>query len=201
MCKKNNFSLIELLVVIAIIGILASFLLPTLKKSRDTARAIVCVSNLKQMHIAETMWGQDDGTYMIPTNWDKSWTNSLIEYLGPKTTSGSHVLDCPALDDQSYRYGYSKYAGKKSLFDSRGATFDRVQRTGVRKPSNALLFLDSNLTDYSWDVLNEDKYSRMLHKGGSNLIFIDGHVKTSVFSKQEIADSNDTTYWFKWSWE
>ena len=53
------FTLIELLVVTAVIAILAGLLLPVVVGSKDRARRIGCVSNLRQVALAMVTWAQE----------------------------------------------------------------------------------------------------------------------------------------------
>jgi prepilin-type N-terminal cleavage/methylation domain-containing protein/prepilin-type processing-associated H-X9-DG protein len=62
--SRTGFTLIELLVVIAIIAILAAILFPVFARAREQARAISCVSNMKQIALANLMYAQDyDGAF------------------------------------------------------------------------------------------------------------------------------------------
>jgi prepilin-type N-terminal cleavage/methylation domain-containing protein/prepilin-type processing-associated H-X9-DG protein len=85
MNRRMGFTLIELLVVIAIIAILAAILFPVFAQAREKARAISCVSNLKQLGLAYRMYEDDYDEMVVPD----------YEYVGGQPAG--HLLWYPDL--------------------------------------------------------------------------------------------------------
>ena len=104
MKKSRLFTLIELLVVIAIIAILAAMLLPALAKAREKAQSISCVSNLKQITLANKMYSNDYQT-RIPYALTRCWADNANPALNDRVSvivkvypyvNDKNVFDCPS---------------------------------------------------------------------------------------------------------
>jgi prepilin-type N-terminal cleavage/methylation domain-containing protein len=64
-CQATAFTLIELLVVVTIIALLIAILLPSLKKAREQAKGVVCASNLQQIGLAVTYYGDENSGAVV----------------------------------------------------------------------------------------------------------------------------------------
>jgi prepilin-type processing-associated H-X9-DG protein len=89
-----------LLVVIAIIAILAAILFPVFAQAREKARQISCLSNLKQIGLADLQYSQDFDEALVPDyigaegfpgyGGDQRWQDLLYPYV-----KAAAVYNCP----------------------------------------------------------------------------------------------------------
>jgi prepilin-type N-terminal cleavage/methylation domain-containing protein/prepilin-type processing-associated H-X9-DG protein len=163
-CSQKGFTLIELLVVIAIISILAAILFPVFARARESARRASCMSNLKQIALAEIMYTQDydervSGAYnhASPSTTGVCYSGSLGYYalwgalLQPYLKS-TQVLICPSAIATAYSspgststsvcnfYGYGVSYGWNTTglgYNAGGTTLAQLQT-----PAEVIMFAD-----------------------------------------------------------
>src|SRR5689334_12091709 len=58
--NQHGFTLVELLVVIGIIAVLIGILIPVLGRARESSRATVCRSNLREVYHAIVMYANEN---------------------------------------------------------------------------------------------------------------------------------------------
>ena len=81
--RHPAFTLVELLVVIGIVAILLAILLPTLARARQSARQTKCLSNLRQIGFADSMYLVQCKDWHTPGYWGFSVPGGGWPYTPP----------------------------------------------------------------------------------------------------------------------
>jgi len=78
----SAFTLVELLVVIAIIALLMAILMPALNRAREQGKRATCLSNLRQLTLAWTMYADGHSEY-------RKWTDPRTIDFGTRNPLGA----------------------------------------------------------------------------------------------------------------
>jgi prepilin-type N-terminal cleavage/methylation domain-containing protein/prepilin-type processing-associated H-X9-DG protein len=202
-----GFTLIELLVVIAVIAILAAILFPVFARARENARRASCASNLKQLGLAFIQYSQDydemlpgatDGPAGVgetggwisygffPANTSASrqffpaqgglfpYTKSEQIYVCPSDTVAQVTGNSYAVNYCTLHQGADGHVPAKSL-----AAFESTAQWMLLGEEGILDGYPANQNSTDDGFFNYAAFNKFAerHFNGSNLLFVDGHVK------------------------
>ena len=200
--RTRGFTLIELLVVIAIIAILAAILFPVFARAREKARQTTCASNLKQMALGMLMYAQDydetlpsyrlrnaensfwDDTpvvegwnYHSTHGYSRSWPSFIYPYV-----MNIQIFRCPSTTSHNMGVAYglpreginAAKTGRQAVWGE-GTPGPRMAE--IRRPSELLMIGEKGGGGPQYILSGQYYVMRMDHNEGSNIAFMDGHVK------------------------
>lgn len=145
--RKKAFTLIELLVVISIIALLISILLPALGSARESARAVACGSNMRQLTLAGLIYAEENDGIVVPakvTN-NITWEQVIAPYMGLDSSIEKYVRPpgpyaCPSSEAITQGGSFSDYG--KNWYMNGTPTADRTVETCLR-PSEVWYYGES----------------------------------------------------------
>jgi prepilin-type N-terminal cleavage/methylation domain-containing protein/prepilin-type processing-associated H-X9-DG protein len=200
MKRYNGFTLIELLVVIAIIAILMAILMPALPRAKEHGQRAACLSNVKQLTMAWTLYAYENDDKIVNASTffsrpgEPAWIGARWQVEGTPDELREHLKDgilykyCEEVDIYRCPTGIRGEVLTYAIVDAmNGATsipgtselmIKRLSQ--IRRPGDRFVFIDEGrISPDSWTVYydQESWWDRptVRHGDGTNFSFADGH--------------------------
>lgn len=211
--RARAFTLVELLVVIGLVAMLVAILLPTLGGARRAAMGTQCLSNLRQMYLAQHFYATDNarqfaGAVQVA---DERWELRLLPYLAPKSGAiDPRLLNCPSVVLPEQSETLSSYGVNSAMWMENWRA-----RADARMPSSQIILMgDKSLqqddfltTEDGWFLVQPSTHgiwyqstghsSRSQFRHGknavTNMIMGDGHAET--FRRGSLGRDSGHWYW------
>jgi len=169
--NKKAFTLIELIIVIAIISLLLSISLPALSRSREQAKGVYCLHQIRQLVIASFDYATNNNDYypiahrntyvnMVSTfyAWDfttiHDWNTGEEKVIPGLLWQGDtceEIQQCPSFhgEDNSFNDPYTGYNYNTSYIGhgSGESIVTPARLTDVRRPAVCAIFGDGEYAD------------------------------------------------------
>lgn len=166
---RRAFTLLELLVVIAVTALLAALLFPVFAGARDRARQTACVSNLRQLALANQMYASDADGHYVPAAQDLFFRNNRRWFgvrgrtgrfqpadgpLVPYLRDGGLLRRCLSFQTRvgfelgagGYVYNYVAHGSRVWRLGFVATAFDSsLRESEIARPSEVVMFADGAL--------------------------------------------------------
>jgi prepilin-type N-terminal cleavage/methylation domain-containing protein/prepilin-type processing-associated H-X9-DG protein len=189
---NRGFTLIELLVVIAIIALLASLLLPGLSNAKETARATKCLSNMRQISLATSLYADENNDefprsqHSAFTHGQLVWGRAIAPQLAQFSTSWTNLLRglylCPSdRRTNGWSYGLNVYLELGPDDDYLGKPQTWRRTISIPQPQATIVFAESasladHIMPHFWtSPADAADVASLRHAKKSNYAFADGH--------------------------
>jgi prepilin-type N-terminal cleavage/methylation domain-containing protein/prepilin-type processing-associated H-X9-DG protein len=206
---RGGFTLVELLVVIGIIALLIALLMPTLQRSREAARRVACLSNLRQVHAAFNFYAMANrdqvplgyrtqskqfNSMVFTTTGGNRWVLFGVLYASGLLDSPS-VLFCPSENNPKFMLntadnpwpdpGVTPSYNIQSGYCARPA--HEIPDDLANPPARLLPFAMPRLHDFRNQALLADLTSAKTrvvtrHTDGINVLYADGSARWTPLS-------------------
>lgn len=212
MRNKQFFTIIELIVVVAILAVLASMLMPALKRSAEQGQLLMCQNVMRTYHTADDLYAEDHNEYYVVIRsdpWRYTWfrNESYLSYFNTSTNDirRDSALQCPKLSSPSYLgFSYAPNWRNDTFWWSDFANKSLI-RNRIQHPSKKVKLIENTdwhastwqcdpqrWLDYGETASNTVTYR---HFNGCNIDFADGHIEyrtpESVYFGGDGAKIND----------